>query len=325
MPNYYEILQIQPDAPAPEVEAACEAKYNYWRRLVTHHDPEMANRANQALRWLEQIRTVLLDTEKRAAYDTRVGLSGNVGGLADPQAADSSLPTAPAPSSQMSPIPPSTIVGTRVGDKVLISLAQVPPIPPMGKQVPAPVDRWICPQCQTEHIVGALYCKACGYQLSVRCPNCRKVILADAQFCPSCGVNVPQAREQKAFEEAEAERRQQEAKRRQILLQSEEEARAKALKRATLRMIIIGGVLGLIAAPIAWAIIWPDMMEMGICAVGQAIIGAIGGTGVNWWASEKLVDPLKTQASIIISIICGVLGGIFAFPAIIIGIIIAVL
>ena len=78
MPNYYEILQIQPDAPAPEVEAACEAQYNRWRRLVTHHDPETADKATRALRILEQIRATLTDPAKRAAYDATLNLSGAV-------------------------------------------------------------------------------------------------------------------------------------------------------------------------------------------------------------------------------------------------------
>lgn len=86
MPNYYEVLKVATDANPAEIEAAYDAQYNHWRRLVTHHDPKIVHRANQALRWLEQIRTTLLDDELRTAYDARLGLTPGISGLADPQA-----------------------------------------------------------------------------------------------------------------------------------------------------------------------------------------------------------------------------------------------
>jgi hypothetical protein len=278
---------------------AYDAQYNHWRRLVTHHDPEMANRANQALRWLEQIRVTLLDPEKRAAYDAEVGLDKNVSGLADPRAM---VPTV---------VPPAPVA----------QAVKTAPLPSIAQSA----NVWICPKCQTRHTAGALFCKKCGYRLGMACPQCNTVVSSDSRFCPTCGVNIPEAIQQKEFEKAERQRKQREAERRLTQQQAAEEAQKKALKHATIRMTVIGGVLGIIAGPIAWAIIWPDMMEAGICVVGQAIMGAIGGAGVNWWASEKLVDPLKTEASTIISVIGGILGGIFAFPAIVIGVIIAII
>ncbi len=90
-------------------------------------------------------------------------------------------------------------------------------------------------------------------------------------------------------------------------------------------MAIIGGVLGVVAAPIAWAIIWPDMMEVGFCAIGQIVMGAIGGISTNLWAADNLVDPSKTESSTIVSVMGGVLGGVLAFPVIIIMLIIAII
>ena len=74
MPNYYEIIKVQPTAPTAEIVNACEAQYNQWRRLVTHHDQDVVNQANQALQTIEQIRLTLTDTEKRGVYDAAVGI-----------------------------------------------------------------------------------------------------------------------------------------------------------------------------------------------------------------------------------------------------------
>ncbi len=45
MPTYYEVLQISSTATLAEIEAACEAQYKHWRRLVTHHDPQVVHKA----------------------------------------------------------------------------------------------------------------------------------------------------------------------------------------------------------------------------------------------------------------------------------------
>ncbi len=189
MPTYYEVLKITPAATSAEIQMAYDAQYNHWRRLVTHHDPEMANRANQALRWLEQIRMTLLDPEKHAAYDAQLGLSAGVGGLVDPQA-------------------------------VISMVAPPPPAPPMVKPVPSPIAQsanvWICPKCQTQHTAGALFCKKCGCRLGIACPQCNTLVSSDSRFCPTCGVNIPEAIQQKEFEEAERQHQQQEATRRQM-------------------------------------------------------------------------------------------------------------
>ena len=48
MATYYEFLQVAPTASVAEIEAAWEERYNHWRRLVTHHDPQVVNEANQS-------------------------------------------------------------------------------------------------------------------------------------------------------------------------------------------------------------------------------------------------------------------------------------
>lgn len=84
MATYYEVLKVRPDASVSEIEVALDAQYNYWRRLVTHHEPEVASQANESLRAIEVIRTTLTDATRRSTYDEVIGLAGIVGGLTDP-------------------------------------------------------------------------------------------------------------------------------------------------------------------------------------------------------------------------------------------------
>lgn len=169
MPNYYEILQIRPDASAPEVETACEAQYNYWRRLVTHHDPETADKATRALRVLEQIRATLIDPQKRAMYNARVGLSQGMGGLADPAAVIAGSRTMPAPPPALSP-------------------ASAMPAPSPGN--------WVCSKCHTPNVIGTQYCAKCGALIAQPCPKCETVMPIIAQFCTHCGVDMGVMRDQ---------------------------------------------------------------------------------------------------------------------------------
>src|ERR1035437_4567587 len=83
MPTYYEIINVIPTAAQSEIELVLDAQYNKVRRLVTHQDPNVVNQANQALQLLEKIRTTLMDDGKRSAYDAAIGISSNLGGLAD--------------------------------------------------------------------------------------------------------------------------------------------------------------------------------------------------------------------------------------------------
>lgn len=179
MPNYYEILEVSPTATTVEVETALENKYNVWRRLVTHHDPNVVNQANQALAILEQVRGTLTDPGKRSVYDAAIGIGGQqFGGLADPTA-------------------------------VLNTPVVTPVMAPMGAAVPPPVrrepaaaqqvqavqrtDAWVCPKCQTANTVGAQFCAKCGNQIAHNCPNCSKLTELANPFCPSCGANKEQA------------------------------------------------------------------------------------------------------------------------------------
>ncbi len=86
MTNYYQTLNLSPSATTRQIEAAIDHQYNKWRRLVTHHDPNIAHQANQALRLLQDIRGTLTNPAKREVYDKAIGLRGTVGGLADPEA-----------------------------------------------------------------------------------------------------------------------------------------------------------------------------------------------------------------------------------------------
>jgi curved DNA-binding protein CbpA len=143
-PTYYDVLAIAPAATDAEVELACDAFYEKWHRLVTHH--ELADQATQALRTIETIRSVLLDPKARAAYDAGIGLGGSVGGLMDPEL------LAPRTSPPAMAMPPPT--------------ATMPPI------VRSPEDLWTCPACGARNIERAKFCANCGEPLIRECLAC---------------------------------------------------------------------------------------------------------------------------------------------------------
>ncbi len=231
MPNYYEILQIRPDAPAPEIEAACEAQYNRWRRLVTHHDPETADKATRALRILEQIRATLTDPAKRAAYDATLDLSDTMSGLADPQA-QPARPVAP-------PLPPRPPVAPQIE----------PPVAPAAR-----LDAWLCPKCHSASPVDTRYCRHCGEEIGRPCPKCAKLIEKAIRFCPECGVEVEAYIAEKQREAEEFARRQQEEARRQAEERARQEARARERRRRRNRVIGYGVGL-LVIVVLAWVVI----------------------------------------------------------------------
>jgi hypothetical protein len=176
MANYYEMLQVTPTASATEIETAYEAQYNQWRRLVTHHDPNIVNQANQALQTLEVIRDTLSDTAKRAVYDAGVGLAGPIGGLADPTALLQSIqrPTPPAP-----PAPP----------------APSTPVQMTAPPAPMPVaGLWHCGKCGTDNPPQTKFCFKCGNQLVRQCPECAKeTSLIATGMCGECGYSYDAA------------------------------------------------------------------------------------------------------------------------------------
>ncbi len=168
MSNYYEILQIRPDAPAPEIEAACDTQYNYWRRLITHHDPNMVNQANQTLQLLETIRATLTHPERRIVYDAQ--LQGEHG------------------------------MNDKIGNtKMAAHPGVMPPSPSLASSLRR-VDVWLCHKCQTANVPGNTYCKQCGHTIGVHCPNCSMIVEASVAFCSHCGVNVVVAARQKELE-----------------------------------------------------------------------------------------------------------------------------
>jgi hypothetical protein len=164
MPNYYEILKVSSSATRTEIEEACESQYNLWRRLVTHHDPSIVNQANQSLQALETIRQTLADPDKRVIYDAAIGVSGQVGALADPDAIlHMSMPQMTPPAPHQPPI------GTR-------------PAPVAGSSL------WTCPQCGTDNPAQTRHCFKCGTELVRVCPECKQMTsLVATGMCGHCG------------------------------------------------------------------------------------------------------------------------------------------
>lgn len=182
MNNYYEFLKVSSTTSIADIQIAIDAMYNQSRRLVTHHDPNIVQNANQSLLMIEQARATLLDPVKRADYDAMLSLS-TMGGLVDSSAQPSPMPVMTPP---MTGHPPVSSSMTKVG---------------MANDV------WLCAKCASANPVGTKFCKKCGNQLGRNCPQCNTLLESMAQFCSDCGVNVREYEQQKEIELAEAERR----------------------------------------------------------------------------------------------------------------------
>lgn len=172
MQTYYQILNLPPTSTRLEIEQALDVHYNQCRQLVTHHDPNVVNQANQAMQVLEKIRSTLMDAGRRSAYDAAI--SGNVSGLADPTSA---------------PLPPPPLVGY----PTTVAFSQTTPrhLPPTQ----ASAQRaWVCPKCASANTANSQFCKKCGVSLADPCPACNSLVEKGAQFCTNCGVNILNAR-----------------------------------------------------------------------------------------------------------------------------------
>jgi len=185
------MLQVQPTATDKEIETAIDARYNQWRALVTHHDPNVVNQANQAIQLLEQIRATLTDPAKRAVYDEAIGVKGATAGLVDPTAVIN-MPHVTMPPPPRPPMPNPTVGATGAAGTV---------------------NAWVCPKCSVANGIGTRFCRNCGTALGRECPNCEKTIEAIAKFCPDCGVDVAKATIAKQIAEQEKRRAEEERRR----------------------------------------------------------------------------------------------------------------
>lgn len=273
MANYYEILKIQPSATDTEIKAAIDLQYNQWRRLVTHHDPNIVNQANQALGHIERIRATLTDPEKRSIYDTAIGVANQIGGLADPDAILNALGiTGVSPNIGMVKVPPSSHA-------------------PGAPTTAARLDAWECSKCKAQNPIGTRFCKKCGAQIGIDCPNCKYLAEAAAKHCSNCGVDLQNALQKKKAEEeecarlavlqqAEEHKRQQEA----VRLRSEQASGSKVQNKKT---SLTGCLIGV------------AMIGLGICVVlGLASfipkLMARNNTPLSAFVTVPTVDPIIT-------------------------------
>jgi DnaJ-class molecular chaperone with C-terminal Zn finger domain len=241
MTNYYDFLGISPLASQDEIKKAIDQKYDYWRRLVTHHQQETVEEATKALRILEQARVTLTDQGKRNAYDAGLGLGPQLGGLTDPTVNVA--------------VPPSKPSGS----------------PPSASSASSSqrVDAWICARCQTANPIGTRHCKNCGNQIGVDCPKCGSLTEANTRFCSNCGVNIQEfirkkretEDEQRKLSEAqEAERlRLQHQQERQLAEQkSQEQVRQKQVSRRSC-ITAIAAVIGIFICCVGVYFVWPSL------------------------------------------------------------------
>lgn len=178
MATYYEMLNIQPTASATEIEAALQEQYDYWRRLVAHHDVKVANEANLKLSTLETIRATLTDPSKRSAYDASIGLGDTLGGLADLSVTLQGL------GATMTPLTPGPSKTTEMPSATRSS------------------SLWTCPKpgCGADNPPHTRYCFKCGAELVRQCPECDAMTsLVATQMCGTCGYNYEVASQRRAL------------------------------------------------------------------------------------------------------------------------------
>ncbi|MGV8026687.1 MAG: zinc ribbon domain-containing protein [Anaerolineaceae bacterium] len=161
MTTYYEFIHVEQNASSNEIEAAIDTQYDKWRQLISHHDPQIAAQANQAILLLEQIRDTLMNKKKREIYDSSII---DVDGLADP---DAFL--------QTNFVPPFS----------------TPKAKPDPKASTDRTDAWICtnPSCKKANRVGEQFCAKCGARIGLECPKCGEMSELSNPFCSSCGVD----------------------------------------------------------------------------------------------------------------------------------------
>lgn len=192
MSTYYDQLNIPPSADQAAITAAIDARYNQWRQLAAH--PQHGAQAQQQLQLLETIRDTLTDPAKRVIYDRAIGVSGGVGGLADPSKLIEMAQ--PSPSPTPAPAPPaqrwtcgacgaSNAAGARFCSKCGATRQEAPA---QAAATPSGTNLWACYKCHADNPPQTKFCFKCGAQLVQSCPECkRETSLIATKMCGNCG------------------------------------------------------------------------------------------------------------------------------------------
>ncbi len=173
MLTYYDILKLQSTATQAEIETVLDGQYNQWRRLVTHHDPNVVDEANRALRTLELIRNTLGNPVERSKYDASL----NIGYLAT----SDQLP-------RFATQAQNALTSPFIEDSHSANLERV--------------DAWLCQKCKNANPIGQKFCAKCGNQIAEECVDCKKLSPTTNVFCPECGMNKAQAKRKRQEYEA---------------------------------------------------------------------------------------------------------------------------
>jgi len=193
MNNYYDLLNIPQDANQSEIETVLDDQYTKWRTLVTHHDNNVVAQANQALSQLEDIRNILMNPEKRWAYNhSLLANQANMAGLADPDVFLAQNPV----SHVMAPPRPRA------------SGSEQAPLSEMNR-----INAWICtnPNCKKTNLIGTQFCVKCGTRIGLECPSCNEFVEISSKFCSSCGAYKAEYFKENQAEQIQAEIQQAEA------------------------------------------------------------------------------------------------------------------
>jgi ribosomal protein L40E len=177
--TYYDILQIPTHADTATIQAAFSSRYNEAMGLVNHHNPEIANQAQQLMRALEQARDTLTNPVARQNYDVGLNLNGILGGLIDPTIQIETTNTTTV--NQLKPMAPPPPKPQQNGNTAYSASNTVENI-------------WACGKCGAINDPHTRHCRSCRNLLLDACPNCKQIeLLTRTNNCGHCGLSLKEA------------------------------------------------------------------------------------------------------------------------------------
>ena len=180
VPNWYELLQLTPEAPEQTVRAATE-QLSRRASALANTAPERAQQLRDQVRAIR--RDLLSGDEARADYDRALANAAPVSVPSSVSAHSGAVRAGVAPSG---PARPATPVELGVGGRIMQFLRSA----------------WTCPSCGASGMPTDVSCGACGAPMrrlddagppeaeqgALTCGSCRSRLEPNDRFCSSCGT-----------------------------------------------------------------------------------------------------------------------------------------
>jgi hypothetical protein len=192
MSTYYDILQIPPQADTAAIQTAFTSRYSEVMSLVNHHDPGIANQAQQLMRALEQARDTLTNPATRQSYDAGLGLNRVLGGLVDPTIPVKTVNTAAV--TQVRPMAPPPPKPQHNGNTTNGASNTANSASNTAENI------WACSKCRNINDPHTRHCRSCRNLLLDVCPNCKQIeLLTRTNNCGYCGLELKEGQQKEAY------------------------------------------------------------------------------------------------------------------------------